>query len=89
MAKYGARLHAMTRPDYIEAEAIQRAVTWAEVTGGRLYVVHMSTAKGAEIIKAAQARGVDVYAETCANIWCWTNPSSTARTATSSPVARK
>jgi dihydropyrimidinase len=26
----------------------------------------MSTAKGAEIIKAARARGVDVYAETCA-----------------------
>src|SRR4051794_34049390 len=66
MARHGARLHAMTRPDFIEAEAIQRAVTWAEVTGGRLYIVHMSTAKGAEIIKAAQARGVDVYAETCA-----------------------
>jgi dihydropyrimidinase len=66
MTQFGARLHAMTRPDYIEAEAIQRAVTWAEVTGGRLYIVHMSTAKGAEIIKAAKARGVDVYAETCA-----------------------
>jgi dihydropyrimidinase len=66
MSQFGARLHAMTRPDYIEAEAIQRAVTWAEVTGGRLYVVHMSTARGTEIIKAAKARGVDVYAETCA-----------------------
>ena len=45
MKQYGARLHAITRPDFIESEAIQRAVTWAEVTGGRLYVVHMSTAK--------------------------------------------
>jgi dihydropyrimidinase len=66
MAKYGAKLHAMTRPDFIEAEAIARAITWAEATGGRLYIVHMSTAKGAEIVKAARARGVDVYAETCA-----------------------
>jgi dihydropyrimidinase len=66
MEKYGARLHAMTRPNFIEAEAIQRAITWAEVTGGRLYVVHMSTAEGADHVKAAQARGVDVYAETCA-----------------------
>jgi dihydropyrimidinase len=65
MRRYGARLHAMTRPNFIEAEAIQRAITWAEVTGGRLYVVHMSTAEGADIVKAAQARGVDVYAETC------------------------
>lgn len=66
MQKYGAQLHAMTRPNFIEAEAIQRAITWSEVTGGRLYIVHMSTAEGADIVKAAQARGVDVYAETCA-----------------------
>ena len=66
MAKHGATLHAITRPDFIEAEAIQRAITWAEVTGGRLYIVHMSTARGADLVKAARARGVDVYAETCA-----------------------
>jgi dihydropyrimidinase len=66
MEKYGARLHPMTRPNFIEAEAIQRAIFWAEVTGGTLYVVHMSTAEGADIVKAAQARGVKVYAETCA-----------------------
>src|SRR5713101_9194461 len=64
MEKYGARLHPMTRPNFIEAEAIQRAIAWAEATGGRLYIVHMSTAEGADHVKAAQARGVDVYAET-------------------------
>jgi dihydropyrimidinase len=66
MARHGAKLHPMTRPDFVEAEAIQRAITWAEATGGRLYIVHMSTAKGADTVKAARARGVDVYAETCA-----------------------
>jgi dihydropyrimidinase len=66
MKQYGARLHRMTRPNFIEAEAIQRAVTWSEVTGGQLYIVHMSTAQGTEIVKAAQARGVPVIAETCA-----------------------
>jgi dihydropyrimidinase len=65
MAKYGARLHRMTRPNYIESEAIQRAVKWSEVTGGQLYIVHMSTAEGTEIIKDAKARGVPVLAETC------------------------
>jgi dihydroorotase-like cyclic amidohydrolase len=65
MKKYGARLHAMTRPNFIEAEAIERCIKWAEVTGGRLYVVHMSTAEGADLVRAAQDRGVDVYAETC------------------------
>ncbi|MGH7466121.1 MAG: amidohydrolase family protein, partial [Longimicrobiales bacterium] len=66
MRQYGARLHAMTRPNFIEAEAIQRAVTWSEVTGGQLYIVHMSTAEGTDIVQAAQARGVPVLAETCA-----------------------
>jgi dihydropyrimidinase len=65
MAEHGARLHAMTRPNFIEAEAIQRAVAWCEATGGKLYIVHMSTGEGADIIKAAQGRGVPVIAETC------------------------
>jgi dihydropyrimidinase len=65
MQQYGARLHRMTRPNFVEAEAIQRAVTWSEVTGGQLYIVHMSTAQGADIVRAAQARGVPVIAETC------------------------
>ncbi len=66
MKKYGARLHGMTRPNFIEAEAIQRAVKWCEVTGGPLYIVHMSTKEGTEIIRDAKARGIPVLAETCA-----------------------
>ncbi len=65
MKQYGARLHRMTRPNFIEAEAISRAVQWSEATGGQLYIVHMSTGEGADIIRAAQARGVPVIAETC------------------------
>lgn len=65
METLGARLHAITRPSFIEAEAIQRAIMWAEVTGGTLYVVHMSTGAGADLIKQAQARGVRVLSETC------------------------
>lgn len=65
MKKYKSRLHTMTRPHYIEYEAIQRAVTWCEATGGKLYIVHMSTRQGTDIIQAAQRRGVPVLAETC------------------------
>ncbi|MGQ0816142.1 MAG: amidohydrolase family protein, partial [Gemmatimonadota bacterium] len=65
MQKYGAQLHAMTRPNFVEAEAIQRAVMWSDVTGGQLYIVHMSTREGTDIIRAAQQRGVPVLAETC------------------------
>lgn len=66
MKAQGAYLHTLSRPDYIEAEAIQRAITWSEITDGPLFVVHMSTGKGADLIKDAQARGIKVLAETCA-----------------------
>ncbi|MDK2971806.1 MAG: dihydropyrimidinase [Candidatus Sumerlaeota bacterium] len=66
MKKFGARLHGITRPNFIEAEAVQRATKWCEVTGGQLYIVHMSTGEGTEIVREAQERGVPVLAETCA-----------------------
>ncbi len=63
--QHGARLHPMTRPAYIESEAIQRAIKWSEVTGGALYIVHMSTGEGADVVKQAQQRGTPVLSETC------------------------
>jgi len=66
MKKFGAYLHTMTRPNFVEAEAIERVIHWTKVTGGRSFIVHMSTADGADLIKRAQADGVDILAETCA-----------------------
>jgi dihydropyrimidinase len=63
--KWGAYGHTLSRPCYTEEEAIIRAIKWAEVTGGRLYIVHMSTGEGTEAVHAAKERGVNVYAETC------------------------
>ena len=58
--KYGAYLHTVTRPNFIEAEAIERAIQWTKVSGGRLYIVHMSTGEGADMVKRAQEEGVRV-----------------------------
>ncbi len=66
MKEFGARLHAITRPTIVEAEAIERAIQFADHTRGTLYIVHMSTAEGTDLVKAAQSRGVPVLAETCA-----------------------
>jgi allantoinase len=61
----GARDFVRSRPPEAESEAISRAVALAAETGCRLHVVHVSTARGAEIINEARARGVDVSGETC------------------------
>jgi dihydropyrimidinase len=66
MKQHGAYLHVMTRPNFVEAEAIERVIHWTRVTGGQAFIVHMSTAEGADLIRNAQAAGVDIVAETCA-----------------------
>lgn len=63
--KLGAWGHALSRPCFTEYEAIQRAITWAGITGGRLYIVHTSTGEGTDAVRAGQMRGVKVWAETC------------------------
>jgi len=54
-----------TRPDYLEAEAIYRAVAISTVMDCPLYIVHISTAKGLEVVAQKRSEGLLVYGETC------------------------
>ncbi len=59
------RAFAESRPPIAETEAISRVLAIAELTGCRVYIVHMSVAAGIDLVKQARARGQTVYAETC------------------------
>ena len=55
-----------SRPLIAEAEAISRALLFAEETGCSLHVVHTSSARGAELVRAAVESGLcDATCETC------------------------
>ncbi len=54
-----------SRPILAELEAIQRALLFAEETGCDLHIVHVSSAKGVELVTKAKARGVRITCETC------------------------
>ncbi len=54
-----------TRPDVLEAEAINRAIAMARVAGCALYVPHVSAAAALAPIRRARGEGQVVYAETC------------------------
>ena len=54
-----------TRPDYLEAEAVFRAISIAAVMKCPLYIVHLSTARGVLPVKLAKAEGQALYVETC------------------------
>ena len=53
------------RPDIAESTSIAIASEFARETGCRFHVVHMASAKAAEVVRAAQSAGIPVTAETC------------------------
>ena len=70
-ASYEALLKG--RPDFAEAMVIETAIRIAEATGVHLHIHHVSSKKGAEVIRAAKARGVNITAETCSQYLYLTN----------------
>jgi dihydroorotase len=52
-------------PAAAEEVMIGRDIALAEVTDGRLHVMHVSTAGGVALVRAAKARGARVTAEAC------------------------
>jgi dihydropyrimidinase len=57
--------HAQSRPPEAENRAIRRCLQLAKETGGRLFIVHLASDEGVELIGAARDEGLDVIAETC------------------------
>lgn len=59
-----ARAHALAGPEIAEVEAVARAMLLAEETGVRCHIVHVSSARAAELIRTARTRA-RVSFETC------------------------
>lgn len=57
--------HMEARETIVELEAISRIILYAQMTGARVHIVHLSIADGAELIKQAKKKGVRVTAEVC------------------------
>lgn len=62
--KAGVRDYFAARPPITEIENVSRMISFAEETGCKLIIAHISTAKGIELVTEAQKRGVDVCCET-------------------------
>jgi len=59
------RDYLASRPIEIEIEAIRIAIDLAGETHCALHIVHVSSARGVELVADARTRGVDVTCETC------------------------
>lgn len=54
-----------SRPAVAEQVAVAAAIQLAADTGAHLHIVHLTSGRGVELIRAAKARGISVTAETC------------------------
>jgi dihydropyrimidinase len=59
------RYHVVAHSETMEREATHRALAFAEMTGARMTIVHVSSWQSAEEVARARGRGVEVVAETC------------------------
>jgi dihydropyrimidinase len=64
--------HARSRPPEVENLAIRRCIQLAQETHGRLFIVHMATDEGIELVNKAKREGFDVFAETCTHYLMFT-----------------
>ena len=63
--KTAPKHHALSHPREAEIEALARMCQFSEFTGQPIMLFHISTREGAEVVRAARARGATVSAETC------------------------
>ncbi len=64
--------HAKSRPVEAETLAIERCIQMTKEADGRLFIVHMASDKGIEMVHQAQEDGLHVFAETCTHYLIFT-----------------
>lgn len=59
------KYHPISKPSFVESEAIQRSCAIAEATNAYMYIVHMSTKEGVRLVGGFREKGMPIYSETC------------------------
>lgn len=62
--KTGPEWHYWSRPPVVEAEGVHHLMTFAEVTGAHVYIVHLSCEEALQEALRGRQRGVNVWVET-------------------------
>ena len=62
--KTGPEFHYVSRPPVVEAEGVHHLMTFAEMTGAHVYIVHLSCGEALQEAMHGSARGVRVWVET-------------------------
>ncbi|MDR2771677.1 MAG: dihydropyrimidinase [Clostridiales Family XIII bacterium] len=71
--KTSAWHHYLSRPEFVEGEADERAIAWAKSLNAPLYIVHLANKQGMDAVTRARNEGYPVFAETCPQYLHFTN----------------
>jgi dihydropyrimidinase len=63
--KTSAWYHYLSRPEFVEGEADERAIAWAKSLNAPLYIVHLANKQGMDAVTKARDEGYPIFAETC------------------------
>jgi len=63
--KTHTKYHSNARPDIVEAEATNRAISLSRLTNTPILFVHISSKEAIHAIRKAQSKGFKILAETC------------------------
>lgn len=65
--------HALCRPPESEVNAINRILNVIRKTNGKVFIVHLSSAEGVDVVGSAQGEGLSIFAETCPHFLVFTD----------------
>ena len=65
--------HYVSRPEFVEAEAVKRAIHLAKAFDASLYIVHLACREGVAEVAGARGDGYRILAETCPQYLHFTN----------------
>ncbi|MDR2132261.1 MAG: amidohydrolase family protein, partial [Clostridiales Family XIII bacterium] len=71
--KTSAWHHYLSRPEFVEGEADERAIAWAKSLNAPLYIVHLANKQGMDAVTRARNEGYPIFAETCPQYLHFTN----------------
>ena len=65
--------HAESKPIQVENKAISDCIEMVREVGGRLFIVHLTTSEGVDMVGKARGEGLDIIAETCTHYLVFTD----------------
>ncbi|SNS84017.1 dihydropyrimidinase [Anaerovirgula multivorans] len=71
--KTSAWYHYESRPEFVESEAVKRAIHWAKAFNAPLNIVHLASKEGLDEVTKARDEGYQITAETCPQYLYFTN----------------